>query len=135
MNMIASLSNNFIINPLSTNPKKPSNTLKQFVGSCWRIVWVCLTILWGGAGRVNFFCLYQQLHKYNAFNSAQPDNLLTIQTNKYIVIDKSRNKKELFYRKTGNIIKRVKEPVQIFDKLQSKHRNILICFVPNLLLP
>ena len=22
-------------------------TLKQFVGNIWRIVWVCLTILWG----------------------------------------------------------------------------------------
>ena len=35
------------VNPLSTNPTKWSNTLKQFVG-CWgRIAWVCLTILWG----------------------------------------------------------------------------------------
>ena len=34
------------INPLSANPTKWSNTLKQFVGFCRRIVWVCLTILW-----------------------------------------------------------------------------------------
>ena len=33
--------------PLSFKPTKWSNTLKQFVGFCWRIVWVCLTILWG----------------------------------------------------------------------------------------
>ena len=30
---------------LSANPTKWSNTLKQFVGKIWRIVWVCLTIL------------------------------------------------------------------------------------------
>ena len=32
---------------LSTHPTKWSNTLKQFVGCCWRIVWLGLTILWG----------------------------------------------------------------------------------------
>ena len=36
-----------LINPLSTNPTKWSDTLKQFVGCCRRIVCVCLTILWG----------------------------------------------------------------------------------------
>ena len=35
------------LNPLSTNPTKWSEILKQFVGFCRRIVWVCLTILWG----------------------------------------------------------------------------------------
>ena len=35
------------LNPLSANPTKWSNTLKQFVGNSWRIVWVGLTILWG----------------------------------------------------------------------------------------
>ena len=35
------------VNPLSANPTKWSNTLKQFVGNSRRIVWVCLTILWG----------------------------------------------------------------------------------------
>ena len=35
------------LNPLSANPTKWSNTLKQVVGSCLRIVWVCLTFLWG----------------------------------------------------------------------------------------
>ena len=30
-----------------TNPTKWSNTLKQFVDNSWRIVWECLTILWG----------------------------------------------------------------------------------------
>ena len=35
------------INPLSANPTKWSNTLKQFVGNSRRIVCVCLTILWG----------------------------------------------------------------------------------------
>ena len=34
-------------NPLSTNPTKWSNTLKQFVCCCWRIAWVCLIILQG----------------------------------------------------------------------------------------
>ena len=32
-------------NPLSANPTKWSNTLKQFVGCSQRIVWVCLIIL------------------------------------------------------------------------------------------
>ena len=32
--------------PLSANPFKWSNTIKGFVGNSWRIVWVCLTILW-----------------------------------------------------------------------------------------
>ena len=35
-----------ILNPLSASPTKWSNTLKQFVAICRRIVWVCLTILW-----------------------------------------------------------------------------------------
>ena len=34
------------VNPLSANPTKWSNTLKQFVRGCQRIVGVCLTILW-----------------------------------------------------------------------------------------
>ena len=33
-------------NPLNVNFIKWSNTLKQFVGSSQRIVWMCLTILW-----------------------------------------------------------------------------------------
>ena len=35
------------LNPLNANPTKWSNTVKQFVGKCRRIVSVCLTILWG----------------------------------------------------------------------------------------
>ena len=35
------------LNLLKANPTKWSNTLKQFVGCCRRIVWVCLSILWG----------------------------------------------------------------------------------------
>ena len=35
------------INHLSINPTKWSNSLKQFVDCCRRIVWVSLTILWG----------------------------------------------------------------------------------------
>ena len=35
------------VNPLSANPTKCSNILKQLVGCCQRIVWVCLTILKG----------------------------------------------------------------------------------------
>ena len=38
---------NVDVNSLSVNPTKWSNTLKQFVGFCRRIVRVCLTILWG----------------------------------------------------------------------------------------
>ena len=34
-------------NPLSANPTKWSNTIKQFVSNSRRIVWVCLTILCG----------------------------------------------------------------------------------------
>ena len=34
-------------NHLSAKPIKCSNTLKQFVDFCRRIVWMCLTILWG----------------------------------------------------------------------------------------
>ena len=33
------------VNPLSANPTKWSNTLSQFVGCCWRIIWV--SVLWG----------------------------------------------------------------------------------------
>ena len=36
-----------IFNPLSAIPTNRSHTLKQFVDSCRRIVWVCLAILWG----------------------------------------------------------------------------------------
>ena len=32
---------------LRASPTKWSDTLKQFVGCCRRIVWVCLTIFWG----------------------------------------------------------------------------------------
>ena len=35
------------INLLTANPKKWLNTLKQFVGFCRRIVWMCLSILCG----------------------------------------------------------------------------------------
>ena len=36
-----------IFNPLSANPTKWSNTLKQFVGNRRLIIWVCYTILKG----------------------------------------------------------------------------------------
>ena len=42
-----------ILNHLSANPTKWSNTLKQFVVCCQRIVWVWFTILWVGAQRIN----------------------------------------------------------------------------------
>ena len=35
------------IKPLSADPTKWSNTLKQFVVKSRQIVWICLTILWG----------------------------------------------------------------------------------------
>ena len=37
----------------SANLTKWSNTLQQFVGSSRRIVWVCLTILWGWHWRLS----------------------------------------------------------------------------------
>ena len=43
-----------VLNPLSANTTKWSNTFKQFVGCC-RIVWVCLTILWGWHIEKKFF--------------------------------------------------------------------------------
>ena len=36
------------LNPLSANPTKWRNPLKQFVGNSRRIVWVGFSILWGG---------------------------------------------------------------------------------------
>ena len=44
--VILQICTNLGINPLTANLAKWSNTLKQFVGCCRRIVWVCLTILW-----------------------------------------------------------------------------------------
>ena len=37
----------FPLNPLSANPAKRSNTLKQVVGNSQRIDWMCLAILGG----------------------------------------------------------------------------------------
>ena len=51
---------NIGLNPLSANPTKRSNTLKQFVDCCRRIVWVCLTILWGWHLRVNLQLMRNQ---------------------------------------------------------------------------
>ena len=34
--------------PLSANPTRRPNTLKQFVGNSQRIIWVCLRIFWVG---------------------------------------------------------------------------------------
>ena len=35
----------FLTNSLNPNPRKLSNTLKEFVGFCWRFIWVYFTIL------------------------------------------------------------------------------------------
>ena len=43
------------LDPLSTNPTKWSNKLKQFVGCSQQIVWICLTILWGWHLRVKSY--------------------------------------------------------------------------------
>ena len=40
------ISRRFYFIPLSAKFTKWSSTLKQFIGCCRRIVWVCLTILW-----------------------------------------------------------------------------------------
>ena len=52
------------LNPLSANPTKWSNTLKEFVRKSWRIIWVCLTILWGWRlkGKVVCQLMRQLLH-------------------------------------------------------------------------
>ena len=64
----------FEINPLSAKPTKCSYTLKQFVGCCRQIVWICLTIFWGwqlrGLKRCIMCCLLfklliEHLLKYN----------------------------------------------------------------------
>ena len=39
-----------VLNPLTANLAKMSNKLKQFVGCCLQIVWVCLIILFCGVG-------------------------------------------------------------------------------------
>ena len=44
-------------NPLSANPTKWLNILKQFVGCCRRIVWVSLTILWDWCLTLNVPCI------------------------------------------------------------------------------
>ena len=38
---------NLFLNPLSANPAKLSNTVKQLVDNNWRIILVCLSIIWG----------------------------------------------------------------------------------------
>ena len=50
---------NFTV-PLSANPTKWSNTLKQFLSNSRRIVWVCLTILWGW--RFKGLILFMNVH-------------------------------------------------------------------------
>ena len=45
-----------LLYPLNANPTKWSNTLKQFVGCCGRIVWVCLTILRGWRLKGKYSC-------------------------------------------------------------------------------
>ena len=44
----------YILNPVSANPTKRSNTPKQLVGFCRRVVGVCFTILWGWRLKVKF---------------------------------------------------------------------------------
>ena len=52
-----------LINPLSASPTKWSNTLKQFVDFCPRILWLCLTILWGWRVKDKMFPLLQVLQE------------------------------------------------------------------------
>ena len=47
---------------LSTNPRKWSTTLKQFFGKNQRIVWQCLTILWGSRLKGLTSCLHLPKH-------------------------------------------------------------------------
>ena len=51
------------LNPLSANPTKWSNTLKTIRPLLRRIVWVCLTILWGWLLKVYAFCRSPILQK------------------------------------------------------------------------
>ena len=54
------------VNPLTTNRTKWSNTLKQFVGNSWRIVWVFLTILWVWCLKGQGLILESKLMRFNA---------------------------------------------------------------------
>ena len=51
----------YFVNALSTNSKKWSNTLKQFVGFCQRIVWVFLIFLWGWCLKVWEKCIFRRI--------------------------------------------------------------------------
>ena len=61
---LGSLSKCAQFNPLSTNFTKWSNTLKQFVGCCRRIVWVCLTTLWDWCFKGYVFCYRYYFGRY-----------------------------------------------------------------------
>ena len=56
-----------LFRPLSTNPTKWFYTLKQFVGNSRRIVWMCLTILWGWRleGWLNAFYIIKESFRAN----------------------------------------------------------------------
>ena len=56
------------LNPLSADPTKWSNTLKQFVDKSRLIVWVCLTILWGWRLRVKTANLHDPVSKKTHFS-------------------------------------------------------------------
>ena len=57
------------VNPISTNPTKWSNTLKQFVGCCPRIGSVCLTILqgWCLRDKLEYLITFKRLTLRNRF--------------------------------------------------------------------
>ena len=57
-----------LLNTLSVNSKKRSNTLKQFVGTSRRIAWVCLAILWALRLKGYVYKSSQGYLKYNDFD-------------------------------------------------------------------
>ena len=99
------------INPLNASPTKWWNTLKQFVGNSWRIVWVCLTILWG-------WCF---LNPSNLFEENQNDITQSCQMNIHMgfhMADHMRMADHI----TSDFLKAV------FHKFYSVHSWIL-CFI------
>ena len=84
------------LNPLSVNPTKWLNTLKQFVGYSRRIVWVCLTILWGW--RLKAYLFSQNLSSY-LFDRILDTLLMSVGKNlSKIENEKVRNIYEAFSR-------------------------------------
>ena len=60
------------VNPSNANPTKWSNILKQFVGCCRRIFWLCLTILWDWHVKCEVNTEFLVLHKRHNVSGIYP---------------------------------------------------------------